>query len=479
MNVAVIGGGITGLTAAFRLRRAGIPVTVYEASHRTGGVIETTRADGFLAESGPNTLLETSPVIGDLVRDLGLETKRLYSNPEAKNRYVVRNGRPTPVPDTAVGMLTCKLFSAGAKFRLVTEPFVRRASPELEESVAQFVLRRLGREFLDYAINPMIAGIYAGDPARLSVTHAFPKLRMVEQRYGSLILGQLLGARERARTKEVSKQNAPKFSFHDGLQVLTDTLHWELKDFVRLRSSVKAVRQKPAGWDLDIACGGAETTCEHDAVLLAGTAHKLAEIRLETDKHLSLAPLGEIHYAPVASLVLGFRREDVAHSLDGFGVLVPEVEKLNILGVIFSSSLFPNRAPAGHVTITCYVGGLRAPALVTRDTKSIVELALADLRRLLGVRGHPVFVHHTIYPKAIPQYEVGFGRFRDLMNSLEAGAPGLFLAGHYRDGISLSDSIVSGDMAAQRLGSYVAGRKQTDAPTRDSESLPIASHANA
>jgi oxygen-dependent protoporphyrinogen oxidase len=458
MSVAVIGAGITGLTAAFRLRRAGVPVTVYEASDRTGGVIQSARADGFLAESGPNTLLETSPVIGDLVRDLGLESKKLYSNPAAKNRYVVRGGKPVPVPDSPAGMLTSKLFSTSAKFRLLTEPFVRRAAPDIEESVAQFVLRRLGREFLDYAINPMIAGIYAGDPARLSITQAFPKLYALEQRYGSLILGQVLGARERARSKEVSKQTAPKFSFPDGLQTITDALHYELRDVVRLRSSVKAIRQRPNGWNLDVTCGGSETTFEHEAVLLAGTAHKLAEIRLETNPALSLAPLGEIHYAPVASLVLGFRREDVEHTLDGFGILVPEVERLNILGVIFSSSLFPDRAPAGHVTLTCYVGGLRAPALATRDTKSIVELALGDLRTLLGVCGRPIFVHHSVYPKAIPQYEVGFGRFRDLMNNLETNAPGLFLAGHYRDGISLSDSIISGANAAGQIGKHVASR---------------------
>ena len=463
MSVAVIGGGITGLTAAFRLKQAGVPVTVYETSDRTGGVIQSTRADGFLAESGPNTLLETSPVIGDLVRDLGLEPKKLYSDPAAKNRYIVRGGKPVPVPDSPVGMLTSPLFSAGAKFRLLTEPFVRRAASDIEESVAQFVLRRLGQEFLDYAINPMIAGIYAGDPARLSVTHAFPKLHALEQRYGSLILGQIFGARERARSKEVSKQNAPKFSFPSGLQTVTDTLQHELHDGVRLRSIVTAIRQKPDGWDLKVACGGSEATFEHEAVLLAGTAHKLAEIRLETNPKLSLAPLGEILYAPAASLVLGFRREDVAHSLDGFGVLVPEVERLNILGVIFSSSLFPDRAPVGHVTLTCYVGGLRAPELATRDTKSIVELALADLRSLLGVRGRPVFVHHSVYPKAIPQYEVGFGRFRDLMNNLEAKAPGLFLAGHYRDGISLSDSIVSGANVAERIGKYVTAR--SDAST--------------
>lgn len=461
MSVAIIGGGITGLTAAFRLRRAGVPVTLYEASNRVGGVIQTTRRDGFLAECGPNTILETSSAVSQLVRDLRLESERLYSDPAAKNRYVLRDGKPTPVPDTAVGMFASRLFSTSAKLRLLAEPFIRRAAPEREESVSEFVLRRLGDEFLDYAINPMIAGIYAGDPSRLSVTHAFPKLHDTEQQYGSLILGQFLGARERRNSKEVSKQSAPKFSFRDGLQTFINALHHELGDSVRLRSGVKELRKTETGWRVTAVHDNFQMHREHDAVLLAAPAFKLADIAVHGEGDLSLAPLREILYAPAASLVLGFRREDVGHPLDGFGVLVPEVERRNILGAIFSSSLFPHRAPASHVTISCYIGGMRAPEFATRDTAAAVDLALDDLRVMLGVRNKPVFIHHTVFPKAIPQYEVGFGRFRNWMNQLEANAPGLFLAGHFRDGISLSDSIVSGERAAERLATFVAGRALT------------------
>jgi oxygen-dependent protoporphyrinogen oxidase len=462
MSIAIIGGGITGLTAAYRLRRAGVPATVYEAGHRVGGVIQTTCRDGFMAECGPNTLLETSPVIGDLVRDLRLESERMYSDPTANSRYILRAGVPTLVPDSAAGMLTSKLFSTGAKLALLREPFVRRAAPQTEESVAEFVLRRLGREFLDYAINPMIGGIYAGDPAKLSVTHAFPKLHAIEQRYGSLILGQILGARERRNSKEVSKQSAPKFSFRGGLQTMIDALARELGDSIRLRSAVKELRQTETGWRVTVLHDQFEMTREHEAVLLAAPSFKLANIAVHSDAAVSLVPLREIVYAPAASVVLGFRRQDVAHSLDGFGVLVPEVERRNILGAIFSSSLFPHRAPAGHVTISCYLGGMRAPELAACDTASAVALVVSDLRAMLGVSGQPVFVHHTRFPKAIPQYEVGFGHFRNWMNQLEANAPGLFLAGHFRDGISLSDSIVSGDRSAERLAAFVAGRALTE-----------------
>ena len=458
MSVAIIGGGITGLTAAYRLRRQGVAATVYEASERVGGVIQTTCRDGFLAEWGPNTILETSSVVSELVRDLGLESQRLYSDPAATNRYVLRNGKPISVPDSPARMFTSPLFSASAKLRLLAEPFIRRAAPEAEESVAEFVLRRLGREFLAYAINPMIGGIYAGDPRRLSVTHAFPKLHETEQRYGSLILGQFLGARARRKSKEISKQSAPKFSFRDGLKTLIDALNRELGAAVELRTSVQALRQTGNGWRVTGRGASGEANFEHSAVLLAAPAFKLAGISVEGTGDPSLAPLGEIVYAPVASVVLGFRREDVAHPLDGFGVLVPEVERRNILGAVFSSSLFPQRAPAGHVLITCYLGGMRAPELATRDTASAVAIAVADLRDMLGVRGEPVFVQHSIFRKAIPQYEVGFGRFRDWMNQLEAKTPGLFLAGHFRDGISVSDSIVSGARAAERLASFAAGR---------------------
>jgi protoporphyrinogen/coproporphyrinogen III oxidase len=476
MSIAIIGGGITGLTAAYRLRQAGIPVTVYEATNRVGGVIQTTCRDGFLAECGPNTILQTSPVVSDLVRDLRLESQRLYSDPAAKKRYVLRGQLPVPVPDSFPGMLISRLFSSRTKLRLLAEPFVRRAAPETEESVAEFVLRRLGQEFLDYAINPMIGGIYAGDPARLSVTHAFPKLHALEQRYGSLILGQILGARERRNSKEVAKQSAPKFSFRGGLRTLVNALHHKLRDDVRLRSSVTALCQIPDGWALDVSRDGSGAIHRHDAVLLAAPTHKLARIHLQAGEGQTLAILGHIPYAPVASLVLGFRREHVAHPLDGFGVLVPEVERRTLLGAIFSSSLFPYRAPAGHVTISCYLGGMRAPELATRATASAVALALADLRAMLGVRGEPVFVHHTVFQKAIPQYEVGFGAFKDAMNQLEANAPGLFLAGHFRDGISLSDSIVSGDRAAERLATFIAGRGLTSRlqPERPSASARVA-----
>lgn len=456
-RVAIIGAGITGLTAAFRLEQRGIPVTVYEAGDRVGGVIESVRQEGYLAEFGPNSLLETSHKISTLVRDLGLEPRRLYSDPKAENRYLVRGGRPVCLPASPLKFFGTELFSLNAKLRLLREPFIRRAPAEREETVAQFVLRRLGQEWLDYAINPMIAGIYAGDPHRLSVLHGFPRLHALEQRYGSLILGQIRGARDRKRRGEVSKQEAKKVSFDDGLEVLPRALAERLGASLRLKSPVVRLEHSAGRWSVTVPGRLAPVIGSHAAVLLAAPAHKLAEIELAAAPGLTLRPLGDIYYPPVVSVVLGFRRDAVSHPLDGFGMLVPEVERLHILGTLFSSSLFPNRAPAGHVTLTTYLGGVRAPGLVSESTARLVEVTVQDLRQLLGVTGPPTFQHLVRYPKAIPQYELGYGRFKQLMAAAERQAPGLFFAGHYRDGISLSDSILSGDAAAERIAAFLKG----------------------
>ena len=450
--VAVVGGGITGLTAAFRLRARGIPMMLYEAGGHVGGVIRSIRENGYLAEFGPNSILETSPKIGELVKDLGLTSRQMHSDPAAENRYIVRAARPVKLPGSPLAFLGTPLFGWGAKLRLMIEPLIPRAPADREESLEHFVLRRIGREFLDYAINPFVAGVYAGDPARLSVQQAFPKLAEIEQRYGSLILGQILGARERKRRAEVSKADAKKLSFDEGLQVLTDALGKSVGDSWVLNAAVHSLARSGPGWRIRWRDGAREKSAEHSAVLLSTPAFKLAELTIEG---ATLAPLAKIHYPPVASVVLGFRRSDVAHPLDGFGMLIPAVEKCRILGSLFSSSLFPNRAPAGHVLITSYVGGVRSPELATRDEAELISMTLGDLRRILGVTGEPTFKHTVLYPRAIPQYEVGYGAFRDQMTSFERQAPGIFLAGHYRNGISLGDSLLAGLAVTERIATHV------------------------
>lgn len=481
-SVAIIGAGITGLTAAFYLKRAGQAVTVFEAGPHAGGVIQSIRQDGFLAEFGPNTILETSPKIAQLIRDAGLESRRLNSDPKAGARFVVRYGRPIEMPGSPFGFITTPLFTAQAKLAVLREPFIKPRRDGVEESIGQFVVRRFNQEFLDHAIDALVAGIYAGDPNKLSLPHAFPKLKALEDNYGSMIKGQIFGARDRKKSGEVAKDRAPKFSFDEGLQVLPDTLAAQLGDSLKLNTPVTKLAQTANGWRVTITEGRVprvpnpknkigdaqslslrDIEVDFDAVIYCGTAHRLAELVIEPlapalspsdgarEKHVDLSAFAEIKHPPVSAVVLGFRREDVAHPCAGFGMLIPKIEGCKILGTIFSSALFPNRAPAGHITLTSYVGGTRYPELGLLPPEQLIETTLADLHALLGVKGKPVFTHTKTWPKAIPQYNVGYGKYRQLLNDLEARAPNLYFAGHYRDGVSLGDSIVSGVNIADRV----------------------------
>ncbi|HXE43362.1 MAG TPA: protoporphyrinogen oxidase, partial [Candidatus Baltobacteraceae bacterium] len=250
---------------------------------------------------------------------------------------------------------------------------------------------------------------------------------------------------------EVARSKAKMFSFDNGLQVLPDTLAAQLGDSLKLNSPVKKITRTENGWRVSTANGDSE----FDAIIYCGTAHKLAELKIETLKQNDFSQFSEIRYAPVASIVLGFRREDVKHPLDGFGMLIPKIENFKILGSIFSSSLFPNRAPANHVVLTTYIGGERHPELTLKSPEELISIAREDLRQLLGVRTGPVFTHVALYPKAIPQYNVGYGKFKEAMNEMESKATGFFFAGHYRDGVSFGDSIVSGCNIVGRVEKFL------------------------
>ncbi len=451
-SIAVLGAGITGLTAAWHLRRAGYSPVIFEKSPYAGGVIGTMRSDGWLHERGPNSLLEGSADVAAFIDEIGLSGRRIYASPAAKQRYVVRGGQLVATPSSPRTFISTKLFSWRAKLWLAGEPLRRRARPDREESVADFVLRRIGREFLDYAVDPFVGGVYAGDPARLSVRHAFPKLHALEQEHGSLILGSL---------KRRNTSGGPKgriFSFPDGLGELPAAIAHSLGDVVRLQTEAKAIRYNGHRWEIDCEKGNQSWMEECAAVVCALPANALASLKIEGVPDPSrLEVLRQIEHPPVASVFTGFKRTDVGHPLDGFGVLMPQVEQSPILGVLFSSSLFPGRAPDGHVALTSFVGGVRQPKLMELDDWELLRLVQGELDRLLGVRGLPVFTHVQRWPRAIPQYTLGYQRYKDAITAVERSAPGLFIGGNCRDGISIGNCIESG----QRLATVTAEALRT------------------
>ena len=446
-TIAILGGGITGLTAAYELLKLGHKPTVFESSPRIGGAIETIRQNDFLAECGPNTLLETSPRISNLISDLGLDSRKRYANPSMKNRYIIKGGKPVPMPLSPGQFVTTKFFSLGAKLNLIKEPFIAPCPSETEESLAAFIVRRLGQEFLDYAINPFVAGVYAGDPSRLSVQHAFPKLYALEQKYGSMIKGQFFGARERKIRGTVSKDKAKLVSFDQGLEVLVDGLGQKIGDTINISTVIESVEKDKKKWIVQ----GRKIREKFDAVITAIPTHRMTNMTFRDESDLDLSILRDIIYPPVTSVVMGFRRDQIRHSLEGFGMLVPKVERKNILGTIFSSSLFENRAPEGYVTLSTYIGGMRQPDHALLGDQEMDRLILKDLEALLGVRGEPAFINRRVWKKAIPQYTVGYGKILDRFNELEEAHSGLFFAGHYRNGISLGDSILAGLDVTHRI----------------------------
>jgi oxygen-dependent protoporphyrinogen oxidase len=447
-SIAIVGAGITGLTAAYRLKQRGSRVVVYEASDRIGGAIKSERRNGYLAELGPNSLATPSAGVAALLAELGLDSRRVTAAAAARTRYIVRRGRLVRLPMSLAELLTSRLFSNSAKLAIFGEPLLEASDSAVDESVAAFVRRRFNQEVVDYLANPFVAGTFAGDPEQLSIRHALPQLQALERTQGSLVKAFVQMMKGHRANSQGQGGLASVMSFRDGLQELPDALGRELSSEVRLRSPVTQLRQSPRGWTV----GAAFQTPElYDAVIYAAPSHSLDEIDLDLLGGERLSTLSSIVHPPVAVLALGFRREQVSHPLDGFGFLTPEVERRRVLGVVFSSTIFPDRAPEGHVMLTAFVGGTRDPDFVQADPQTLTARVLDDLRVLLGAQGEPTFRAVQVWAKAIPQYVLGYGRFKDIADDVERRNPGLLLAGTYRDGVSLAEAIGSGERAAIRV----------------------------
>ncbi len=448
-SIAVIGAGLTGLTAAFRLHEAGHRVRLFERSARTGGSINTVRENGFLVEAGPNTLQFSSPELKLLVRDAGLETAVIEANPLARRRFIVRQGRLVPVPASPPAFFGTSLFGIHSKLSLLTELATRPRVRTTDLSLAALMRSHFTQEIVDYAVNPLIAGIYAGDPEKLSVRYAFPTLWEAERSHGSLLRGLMARARTR---KAAGDSRVPAIvSFPKGLQQLTDALATRLPaGSIQLNATVETIipgRPHRLVWKQN----GQSGTDEFAAVVLAVPAGALAQLTFGTLGERPLASLDKIPQPPVTSLFLGYRREQVGHPLNGFGGLVPAVERREILGVLFSSTLFPHRAPEGHVGLTVFVGGMRQPHLARLSLPELQERIRGDLAELLDIKSEPVFSRATLWPAAIPQYVLGYERWLEAMMTVEAEYRGIFIGGNARDGISLPDCVKSGEKLAQKI----------------------------
>lgn len=441
-SVGILGAGITGLSIAYVLDKQGFDVSVYEKEDCVGGVIQSHRSGGWLMERGPNTLMVRCKEVWNLLKELNLDEEILEADEKSVRRYILKDGQLMPLPSSLVEFLKTGLLSGRAKFRLLKEPFIASAK-ESEESIADFITRRLGKEVLDYAVNPFVAGIFAGDPEKLSLKHTFSKLHELEQEYGSLLKGML-------RQKKNNSSRKALISFKNGLQTLPIAIGNQLKDSIKLNHKVERIRFLDKEWHLNFKNG---TVVRHNAIVATIPVHALTSLMTESDAREMVSNLGNIFYAPMSVIHLGFRKDQVEHSLDGFGMLIPEAEQGKLLGTLFSSTLFPERAPDGHALLTSFIGGARNPEMAQLPKKELFEIARSELGRLLGITGQPGFASHTCWEKAIPQYEIGYDQHLQKMEELENRFPGLYLAGSFRGGVSVPDCITHGLEKVRKIAS--------------------------
>jgi protoporphyrinogen/coproporphyrinogen III oxidase len=457
LDTIIVGAGISGLTAAHGLTKRSRNCAVVDPGAQAGGVIASRRRDGFLYEMGPNSTLDTTPLINALLQDLGIANERVDANAVAATRYIVRGGKLVALPGSPGAFFTTPAFTLNAKLRLLGEPFIARTGTGVDESIAAFVRRRLGTEFLDYAIDPFVAGIYAGDPERISVGAAFPRLLALEQAHGSLIKGQIMGARARRKNKEVAKNVAGSFSFRGGMQTLTDALANALPQIEYGTSVLRVARDGDGTFTVEGMRNGTPVALRARSVVLAAPAYAAAAM-IEGMAPDAAAALAGIDYAPIAIVVSAYRRSEVAHSLAGFGFLVPKREHHHILGCLFSSSMFDGRAPEGSVLLTSFAGGRRDPDVVSASDDEIATSVRAELAARLGAHGAPLWQEVVRWPRAIPQYDLGHLTRVRRIDAAQDAVPGLFFCANFRDGVAVGDRIKSGHAMAERVDAYIAER---------------------
>ncbi|MEO5657594.1 MAG: protoporphyrinogen oxidase [Nitrospiria bacterium] len=448
-SVIVIGGGISGLGVAYALHREGVGVRLIEARSDVGGVIRSHRVEGYLIEHGPTSALNHSVEIERVIDDLGLTGERVFASPAARRRYIVRGGRPLPLPTGPIAFLTTPLWSARAKWRLLGEPFAPRA-PAGEESIAAFVTRRMGSEFCDYAVDPFVSGVYAGDPHELSLASTFPRLHAMECEHGGLIRGAIA---QIGRPRAARPTRRGIYSFREGLAELPRALGAELGDALWVNTRVRTIDRGSAGFRVTVArADGGEFIEEAERLVLAVPADAAAELARPWAPVLA-DELGAIVYAPVAIVYLAFPRSGVLHALDGFGCLVPRRERRTILGSLWTSTVFPGRVPDGMVGLTNFVGGATQPELIDRPDHALIASVLEDLDRLLGIRSPPAFAHVIRHARAIPQYLIGHGERLARIEREVARIKGLSLAGNYLRGVSVNDCFEKGLALGRALAS--------------------------
>lgn len=446
-KVLVIGGGITGICAAWHCAKYYRPehVLLVEKSNILGGTIRTDRMSGFVSEWGPNGFLDREPKTTKWMRDLGLKDKMVQANEAAAHRFIYKDKKLHEIKGPPAFFVS-KALSAGGKMRVLSEPMRPQKKDDKPESIWDFAARRIGPEAADTLVAPMVTGIFAGDAKKLCVKSCFPKMVKMEQEHGSLYKA-LRAARKENSGADAMGPGGRLTSFEGGMQTMLEAAATQIKDRIRLGIDVVQLKYEDKAFKAITSDG---QTIHAKAVILAVPAYAAATMMEEADKRQA-ASLAEIKYVNMTVATCGFRREQVKHDLNGFGFLVPRKQGVRALGCIWTSTLFPNRCPEGWVMLRTMYGGAEDPQAITLSDRQLLEEIHRDIHPILEIDKTPEFVRIYRWQKAIPQYDLEHQHRLKVFDYGENQFPGLAYAGNSYRGVGINDCVVSAHRALEKI----------------------------
>ncbi|PUZ24462.1 oxygen-dependent protoporphyrinogen oxidase [Chitinophaga costaii] len=439
--VIVVGGGLSGLSLGYALQQQGVPYRVLEASGRPGGVIKSLHVAGFELDAGPNSIA-MSPALRAYFEGLGLGELLVEASAAGKHRFLVRNNKVHAISPHPFKIISSRFLSGAAKWRLFTEIFRKRGAANTEETVADFVTRRFGKEIATYVFDPVLSGIYAGNVDRLSIQEVMPMLSDWEKQYGSVIKGMM-------KSKGMGGRKIVTMKGGNGL--LADRLGALLGKDLQLNNKVTGVWLAEDGsYELSVSINGLVSTLKASQVVFAAPAYATA-YAIETLDYSLAAALRQIEYPAMGVLHLGYDKNELPAIPDGFGFLVPSAEQKHFLGLIYNSAIFPFKAPEGKVLFTVFIGGAQQQEVLQQPAEMLQQQVIAEVNALLGIKVQPVMKNFQVWEKAIPQLNVGYAEVRNKVARFEAGHPGLYVAGNYVQGVSVPNIISSAEKLAGRI----------------------------
>ena len=473
LSIGVVGAGISGLVTSYRLREElrsrGIDfdLTLYEKNARAGGSIFSERRDGFLIEWGPNGFLNNEAASFQLINDLGIRDRLVVSDDSARKRFLLINGRLNQVPTGPRGFLTTPILPWWAKIRFGLEPFVWKKCKEADETVADFVSRRFGKAAVNRMFDPLISGVYAGDVNKLSIHNTFKVFSEMEQEYGTVVRGMFKRLKQRKQedqntegkidpllTASKNPMAGKLLSFKEGMGELTATLEKSLKNELVTQVEINEVEKTAKGFSMEInAEGRGKELRNHDFLILAAPPTATASM-IDSIKPDLAEELTKIKSSTIATIALGFDGSALDNELNGFGYLIPRNEKIRSLGVLWSSSIFADRASAGDKLLTVMIGGAHDMDAINLDDSQLIDIALKDAQPYLQITGQPKMTNVIRHRLGIPQYVLGHKERVNLIEEQNRKDDGLYFAGNGYFGISANDCIRNSGKLAETIAAH-------------------------